>query len=109
MTKCKSSNDIAERVNRNNPKRGLRGHAEKFIQDNPAVWRMFCQLAKQDMKAGRKRLSASYYFEYIRRNAPKRAGGKYMLLNAHRAYFARIFMEQNPKARGMFLVKNVKG
>jgi hypothetical protein len=70
---------------------------------------MFCALARQDMKNGFKRLSAKYYFEFIRRNAPVRAGGRYKLYNAHSPYFARRFMQENPKARGMFKTAQVKG
>lgn len=106
---CKSQSDIAARVARNNPKRGLHGEAIDFIENNPGIWRMFCQLARQDIKAGIKRLSASYYFEYIRRNAPRRAGHGYMLKNAFRAYFARHFMALYPKARGLFRTAKVKG
>lgn len=111
MTNCKSANDIIARVNRNNPKssRSLKRAADAFIDANPSIWRMFCALARQDMRNGIKRLSASYYFEYIRRNSPKRAGGQYKLVNAHRAYFARRFMQENPKSRGMFKTLAVKG
>jgi hypothetical protein len=111
MTRCKSQSDIATRVARNNPKspRSLKRAADVYIDANPAIWRMFCALARQDMKNGFKRLSAKYYFEFIRRNAPVRAGGRYKLYNAHSPYFARRFMQENPKARGMFKTAQVKG
>lgn len=109
MAKCKSQSDISSRVSRNNPKRGLYGHTITFIQANPLIWRMFCKLAKDDMANGYKRLSAKLYFEIIRRTTKKRAGGKYRLDNFMTPYFAREFMDKHPKARGMFITKNVKG
>ena len=109
MVKCKSQSDISARVARNNHKVGLYAYALQFIKDNPAVWAMFCKLAKQDMAEGYKRLSAKLYFEIIRRQTPKRAGGKYQLNNAMTPYFARHFMATYPKARGMFKTLNVKG
>lgn len=73
-----------------------------FHNANPDVYVMFERFALEAIRHGQTQLSASLIFERMRwetRIVVKQSEG-YKLPNAYRAYYARLFMKNNPTLPG---------
>jgi hypothetical protein len=69
----------------------LEKNFEKFDRENPAIWKLFEEFAKQCACAGHVTLSASLITERIRweTTVVTRSDDGFKICNNHRAYYAR--------------------
>jgi len=67
----------------------------RFHAANPGVYERLRQLALTRYAEGHKRYSVAMLFEHMRVNG-------WSIANAHRAYYARHLMDEQPQLRGFF-------
>ncbi len=81
-----------------------------FHARNPKVYELFQLFATQAILAGRKVLSAGLIFERIRwETMVITTDPDFKLNNNHRAYYARLWMDDHPDADGTFRTRQVRG
>jgi hypothetical protein len=83
---------------------------QEFHQKNPQVYELWKRFCNEAINAGRKVLSAGLIAERIRWETEViTQGDKFKLNNNHRAYYARLFMRDNPQHDGIFKTRVVNG
>lgn len=74
-----------------------------FHEANPHVYRELLRLALEMRRRGREKWGIAGIFEVLRWNrAMQTDAPDYKLCNTHRAFYARMLMEQEPELRGFF-------
>ena len=86
---------------------------EKFVtydEDNPHVYEWFTRFTKTAIKRGHKRLSAWLIMNRVRWETTIEtvSADGFKISNHHFAYYARMFMYENPKYKGFFRTKTMK-
>lgn len=76
----------------------------KFHKDNPHVYVLFKRFAFEAMEAGHQKLSAWLITNRIRWETTivTRSEDPFKVSNNHIAYYARLFMSEDPVVRGGF-------
>ena len=86
----------------------LKDNWRKFHNENPEVYELVERFTFDAIRAGRKHFSIKAIFERIRwYTAVETRGEPFKLSNNHRPYYARHFMEMNPKYKGFFRTNRV--
>ena len=81
----------------------------EYHERNPHVYERFEDLAKEYLNKRRSTLSIALLTERIRWEENISTNEKdYKLSNNHRAYYARMFMENNPNYGNCFITKATK-
>lgn len=76
---------------------------QQFHEENPHVYTQLVALANQAYDRGRKKIGIGMLFEVMRWNhLISTSGDKFKLNNNHRAYYARLIMEDHPHLAGIF-------
>ena len=82
----------------------MREQVQRFHENNPDVWRLFCGFTFDRINLGFKNYSANAIFKRIRWE--KDVGGdgavQFKLNNNYRAFYARRFMKAYPEHDGFF-------
>jgi hypothetical protein len=86
----------------------LQREFDRFDEENPEVWSLFCQFAQQAINAGRTQLSASLITERIRWETTVVTNGDFKINNNYRAYYARKFAAQFPQYADYFRFRQVR-
>ncbi len=82
----------------------------KFHAENPNVYKLFKRFTREALDRGFKNFSVSSIIERIRwETSIKTADDSFKINNNHRAYYARMWMEDNPKHEGFFRTRSVQG
>tara|TARA_Y100001938_G_C7796179_1_gene284916 strand:+ start:100 stop:429 length:330 start_codon:yes stop_codon:yes gene_type:complete len=82
----------------------------EFHKNNPKVYDLFDHFTRQAIESGYDRIGARLILERIRWEANITTKDKDFKLNDHYiAYYARRWMKQNPKHKGLFKTKPVQG
>jgi hypothetical protein len=76
----------------------------EFHADNPHVYALVIEFAMKAIAAGRTSLSIALIFERIRWHlyVDTKSDDEFKLNNNHRAFYARLFMQDHPQHRGFF-------
>ena len=83
----------------------LKADFEQFHENNPRVYEELLELAFRLHRAGRKRYGIGSLFEVLRwHRAIKTHGSDFKMSNNHRAFYARLIMENEPELEGFFQV-----
>ena len=86
----------------------LKDNWRKFHNENPEIYELVERFTFDAIRAGRKNFSINAIFERIRWfTSIETRGDPFKLSNNHRPYYARHFMEMNPKYKGFFRIKGV--
>lgn len=86
----------------------LKDNWRKFHNENPEIYELVERFTFDAIRAGRKNFSINAIFERIRWfTSIETRGDSFKLSNNHRPYYARHFMEMNPKYKGFFRIKGV--
>lgn len=91
--------------------RDLRWEFEKFHQANPGVYRVLISLAREAKRKGLTRIGIATLYERARWEflvGDSLALDGYKLNNNHRAFYARLIMEQEQDLAGMFETRRQK-
>ena len=88
----------------------LEAACEEFLADNPRVWILFTRYAFQLIHAGHRHYSARAIVHRIRwhTDISTRSDDRFKINNNHSAYLARKFIQEYPKHKGFFHVREVK-
>ena len=79
-----------------------------FHLNNPQVYALFDRFAREAIAAGRTSLSASLIFERMRWETQViTTDPDFKLNNNHRAYYARLWMFNNPATKASFRTRAV--
>ncbi len=89
-------------------------HLEKqfwaFHSENPQVYWAIDKFAQMAVERGYKQFSISMIIERIRwERMMDTTGEPFKIANAHRAYYARLWMQKNPHMPGFFKTTAVLG
>ena len=88
----------------------MRKEWEDFHRDHPRVFNLITRYALEGVRRGRKNGSINQIFEVIRWNHEIGTDDQeFKLCNNHRAFYARLFMEEYPQYDGFFRTKPSKG
>lgn len=81
----------------------------EWHRSNPQVYELFKEFTFQATRRGHRRLSAWLVVNRIRwETAVETSGGDFKISNDFIAYYARLFMDENPDFRGFFRTKPLK-
>ena len=81
-----------------------------FHRDNPQVYALFCRFTQAAVARGCKNFSVASIIERIRwETEVETTGGEFKIGNNHRAYYARMWMADNPDHAGFFRTRPVRG
>ena len=81
----------------------------EWHRSNPQVYELFKEFTFQAIRRGHRRLSAWLVVNRIRwETAVETSGGDFKISNDFIAYYARLFMDENPEFRGFFRTKPLK-
>ncbi len=81
----------------------------EWHRSNPQVYELFKEFTFQAIRRGHRRLSAWLVVNRIRwETAVETSGGDFKISNDFIAYYARLFMDENPDFRGFFRTKPLK-
>lgn len=76
---------------------------EQFHSDNPHVWELFKKYTMDAVNAGYKSYGVASIFERIRWHSDiETTGDTFKINNNHKAFYARMFMDEYPKHSGFF-------
>ena len=73
-----------------------------FHKDNPHIYANYKEEILKAIDSGRRGYSISIITEHSRWDR------KYKISNNHRAYYARLFIEENPQYQGFFRLRPIK-
>ena len=75
-----------------------------FHEANPQVYQEICRLAQQMIKRGRTRYAIGTIWEVMRWFRDIKPGNieEFKLPNNHRAYYARLWLDDHPQNSGFF-------
>ncbi len=105
VARKRSDKRHSKRPTRNELERAFRA----FHSANPEVYVLFKKYARQAARAGRKNFGVAMIWERMRwHTLVETQGDSYKLNNNHRAYYARMFMEEHPQHAGFFRTRRVK-
>lgn len=86
----------------------LREAFAKFHEENPQVYEMFKKFANQAIEAGRDRFSVAMIWERMRwYTMVETTGEPFKLNNNHKAYYARLFMDDFSEHAGLFRTRRL--
>jgi hypothetical protein len=81
-----------------------------FHQTNPKVYELFDRFTRYAIQRGRKRFSVSVIIERIRwETTIETSNDDFKINNNHRAYYARLWMRDNPQHGGFFSTRETRG
>lgn len=81
----------------------------EFHALNPRVYELFDRFTRYAISRGRRRFSVSVIIERIRwETTIETAGDDFKINNNHRAYYARLWMRDNPAYEGFFATREVR-
>lgn len=91
----------------------LCGIPSKFIEyhrAHPEIYEAFKRIANEAIKKGHKNLSAEFVFNIIRWETPISAEevDGFKVNNNYKAYYSRMFMEENQHLKGFFRTRESK-
>lgn len=87
----------------------LEGEFWDFHKDNPRVYELFDQFTKYAIERGRTNFSVSVIIERIRwETTIVTAGDDFKINNNFRAYYARLWMRNNPQYDGFFRTREIR-
>ena len=83
----------------------------EFHLENPVIYELFDKFTRQSIAAGRKHFSHVIVVERIRWATMVETIHKddFKINNNHRAYYARLWMRNNPSYEGFFRTREVMG
>jgi hypothetical protein len=77
-----------------------------FHKNNPDIFDLFTQYAKEIRAAGFERYSANAIFERIRWHKDiQTSGDRFKMNNNYRAFYARKLMKEDPSFQGFFAIR----
>lgn len=80
-----------------------------FHNDNPRVYSMFDAFTRYAISRGRKRFSAKVIVERIRwETTLETTDGEWKINNNYPAYYARLWMRNNPVNEGFFAIRELR-
>jgi len=80
-----------------------------FHRQNPAVYRLFNRFAREAVDSGRPYFGVAMIWERMRwYTLVETVGDPIKLNNNHRAYYARLWMHENPQHAGFFRTRRVR-
>lgn len=80
----------------------------KFHEENPHVYVLFDRFANEVVRAGRDVFSVSLIIERIRWYTNiETHGDDFKINNNFRAYYARLWMKNNPQHNGLFRIRQL--
>ena len=81
-----------------------------FHFTNPHVYKLFCHFTRQAITRGYKRFSVSMVIERVRwETMVVTTDPDFKINNNHRAYYARLWMHDNPEYGEFFETRVVRG
>ena len=86
-----------------------------FHQANPIVYKLWDKFTREALARGHKRVGAALIMERIRWETSielvdaRPDGGTLKINDHHKAYYARLWMKDNPAHRGLFETRTVEG
>ena len=86
-----------------------------FHKANPIVYRLWDQFTREALAKGHRRVGAALIMERIRwetsiRLVDSTPNGELLKINDHhKAYYARLWMKNNPVHKGLFNTRSVQG
>ena len=81
----------------------------KFHKENPHVYRMFDEYAREAFATGRKLFAVATVWEVMRwYTTVKTNDPTYKLNNNHKAYYARLWMSRMEKREGFFRTRKLR-
>lgn len=101
--------DDADLGTPDNPRNRLEALFWEYHAQNPKVYDLFDRFTKYAIQRGRTRFSVSVIVERIRwETTIETAGDDFKINNNHRAYYARLWMRNNPQYQGFFATREVR-
>lgn len=87
----------------------IREGFNKFNSENPHIYKAFEEQSLKAISSGRNKLSAKLIINWIRWNEILRSSDKNFRINdAYQSYYARYFMENNPKYPDVFNLRKLR-
>lgn len=85
--------------------------AERYLRENPTVYRKFCTFTWQLINAGEKRIGAKMIAERLRWDSitTKSSTDPYAVNNSYVSFMARRFMRDNPQVGQVFETREKAG
>ena len=86
-----------------------------FHQANPIVYKLWDKFTREALARGHKRVGAALIMERIRWETSielvdaRPDGGTLKINDHHKAYYARLWMKDNPAHKGLFETRSVQG
>lgn len=81
----------------------------EFHKENPHVYELFDRFAQEAVKSGRDVFSIAMLTERIRWYTDiETTGSEFKISNNFRAYYARLWMKNNPEHNGLFRIKKLR-
>lgn len=92
------------------PLNSLEASFWRFHRENPEVYGLFDKFTRQSIDAGRKQFAVSIVIERIRwaTMVETKGGGDFKINNNYRAYYARLWMRNNPEHAGFFRTRETR-
>lgn len=91
------------------PQSKLEASFWEFHRANPLVYSRLVGLATQWRESGVRKIGINALFERLRWEMSLRThGGEFKLNNNHRAFYARMLMENEPELAGLFALRKQK-
>jgi hypothetical protein len=83
---------------------------DKFHDDNPVVYLLVDRFTWQTLDAGHQHYSIASIIERVRwhTNVETKSDDGFKIANAHRAYYARLWMKKNPEHNGFFRLAELR-
>lgn len=95
---------------RRRPQSNLERDFEEFHRAKPGVYRLFDRFTREVIVAGFRRYSADAIMHRVRWHTHIETGDvEFKLNNNYVAYYARLWMRDNPRYAGFFETRRVKG
>lgn len=81
----------------------------EYHQENPQIYQAFRKYTLQAIRKGHKNLSAEFIFNVIRwKTGVGVVADKYKVNNNYKAFYSRLFMNENPEYKGFFRTRKSK-
>jgi hypothetical protein len=87
----------------------------EFHNDNPVVYQLWDRFTREAISKGHKRVGAALIMERIRWETninlvdSRSDGTKLKVNDHHKAYYSRMWMQNNPEHKGLFSTRTVEG
>jgi hypothetical protein len=87
----------------------IRDGFNKFIAENPHIYKSFEEQALRAIKKGRTKISSDLIINYVRWEQFIESSDKnFKINNSYSAYIARFFIQQNPQYKDLFNFRKLR-